>query len=189
MDIQDWVEAYKEICPLVMHPTQKSLGIPEIGHIDLWREQIDYDEESYPWANDSLFINFNTLQNETTGNNIQDCVTEVSFIYAKVCMASSFHGSDNQNQALEFGYTNRKIHKMFQGRSGVNFSNMDRVRGPRRLPSPYYLLVYEQVYKCIIRDMTAMDEPAQALLTGTTLRKQTITSAVDDSPLFTIPTD
>lgn len=181
--MQDWVDAYKELCAVINDPEK---GISEIVHTDLWHEQVDYLPNEYPWGDRALFMNFNVLEDQTIGMGIQDQITEISFILAFVTVGDTHHGSDTQDDALEFGLLNRKIHKLMQGRYGANFSNLDRVRGPRRIPAPMYLLCYEQVYRCVIRDMSAMPEPGEKTLKKMTPGKITTQPNLPDLALYKI---
>lgn len=183
---QDWVEAYKELCAIINNEADPAKGVEEVGHIDLWHEQIDFLPEEYPWPSGSLFINFNAVGIETTGKKVQDMNFEISFILVLDTLSDTYNKSDTQEIALAFGLIMRKIHKLLQAKYGANFGPLNRVRF-RRIPAPQYLIAYEQTYTSLIRDMSAMDEPAQANLTGSTVKKGFVKPATnEDIKLYNI---
>ncbi|MBL7902936.1 MAG: hypothetical protein JNK73_13145 [Bacteroidia bacterium] len=158
---QDWIEAYKEIGKLME-------AIPEVKHVDLWHEQIDFLPEEYPWPPGSVFIEVNVSDTSSTGLKVQDLNAEVTVFFVLDTLADTYMKSATQDIAFEFGQVLKKIHKALHGNSGKNFSAMNR-RGIFRQPAPQYLMAYKQVFNCIIRDMSAMDEPGEATLTKATV--------------------
>lgn len=159
-ELQDWVGAYKEISDAILAP---GTGIAEVKHVDMWHEQIDFLPEEYPWPPGSVFLEFNIDTIETTGMKVQDMNCEISVYYALDTISETHAKSDTKDIALAFGNHLRKIHKFLQGRSGVNFGNLNRT-GIRRVPAPQYLMVYKQMYSCVIRDESAMDEFGEATI-------------------------
>ena len=177
---QDWLEAYKELCVILE-------AIPEVKHIDLWHEQIDYLPEEYPWPSGSIFIEFNTNDIETTGLKVQDINAEIDIYFCLDTLADSYNESTTQAIALAFGAVLKKIHKALQGVHGLNFSTLDR-RSLRRVSAPQYLMVYKQTYKCIIRDQSAMDEYEDREIKKVSVTPIAPVAAGNNSPLFTLPT-
>lgn len=167
---QDWTEAYKEMCAVVKPPNNKTGGIPEILHMDLWTEQIDFLPEEFPWPPHSLFFNFNTDAIRTVGKNVQELAMKIDLIYCLDSLAETYNESDTQAIAFEFMATCKKIHSKFQGLSGLNFSSMNRV-ALRRVPAPQYLKVIAQTYDCIIMDYTGSKQPGEATITSLGINK------------------
>lgn len=165
---QDWLEAYKELCNIINNPTDAEKGMPEVKHIDLWHEQIDYEENEYPWPAESVFIEFAMNNISTTGLKVQDLDCVITFFYVFDTLSDTYHKSSNQETAIAFGTGLKRLHRLLQGTTKDNFSSLDRVAF-RRVPAPQYLMVYAQSYRCIIRDESAMDETKDATIGGSTI--------------------
>ncbi len=180
---QDWTEAYKELCPLI------NTDVPEIKHIDLWFEQIDYAEEEYPFPAQSLFMDFDCDDTQTIGEGVQDINCVITFYHAFDTLSETYHGSTNQQIALEFMAVQKKLHKLLQGLSGVSFSPMDRV-GNKRYPTKHgYLNVREMAYKCIIRDYSAKKEYIDVTVTGIGVDNSVDPNTAIWTDMYTIPED
>lgn len=180
-ELQDWGLAYQELCELIK-PSEGTGGVPEVGHCDLWHEQIDYLPEEYPWPPGALFFNFNATDIQTNGLQVQDMVFEIGVIYCFDTLADSFQDSETKDIALAFIKHLRSIHKVLQGTSGANFSSLDRV-GFRRVPAPQYLICYEQRYRCIIRDQSALPVNGTAVLNKVSVNNNS-RPVVDEEPLY-----
>ena len=180
---QDWGQAYIELCNLIKNDANPQLGIAEIQHVDLWHEQTNYLGEEYPFPPNSVFIKFLTRSITTNGNKVQDLNMEITFFYTMDTYADSYKDSDTQALSLAFIQTSKKIHKLLQGLSGVNFSNLDRI-DLGNYPAPEYLIVFYQTYSTIIRDMSAMDEPGDGTLTGATVQKASASTNITTDALY-----
>lgn len=179
-DTQDWLAAYLELCILI------KAEIPEIEHIDLWYDQLNYEQEEYPFPKHSLFLDFNATSINTVGNKVQEMNFNVGFIHAFDTLSDTFDESPNQSVALEFGVVNRKIHKLLQAKSGDNFSSLDR-NGFAKENAPQHVTAYRQTYGCIIQDYGAMDDTAETDLGAipVTLKiEKGLPVVVDDIQLF-----
>jgi hypothetical protein len=182
-DKQDWIGSYKELGAAILDP---KTGIKAVKHVDLWHEQVDYLPEEYPWPSDSVFLEYNIDTIETTGLKVQDLMTEISVYYCLDTLADSYVNSPTMDIALEFGKRLREVHKFLQGKSGVHFGKLDRV-GIRRVPAPQYLLVYKQVYRCVIRDESAMDELEDRLIKKSkVIKRESPPEGGSDQPLYTV---
>lgn len=157
---QDWTEAYKELCILIKP------AVPEIKHIDLWYEQINYQKEEYPHPEQCLFIDFVVNEIKTLGGGVQDLECTILFVHVFDTLSETYHGSTNQAIALAFMATQKKLHKLFQGLSGTNFSPMDRVSNKRIPTQEGFLNVRELGYNCIIRDYSAVKEYTEHTITA-----------------------
>ncbi len=177
---QDWIEAYKELCTII------NTGVPEIKHIDLWYNQLNYEMEEYPYPESTLFIEFNTDNIQSIGNNAQDMFTRIRFIYCFDTLSDTFDGSENQAVALAFGNIIRKLHHILQNKSGDNFSSLDRI-SLTKVDAPQHCIAYSQTYNCIIRDYSGVLESTEVDLTATVnVSTGASPSTQDDEPLFKI---
>lgn len=155
---QDWIEAYKELCTII------KAGVTEVQHIDMWYEQIFNQGEEYPFPTHSIFLEFNADSIVTNGKKVQDMNMLITFYHAFDTLSDTYHTSENQETALEFGLVNRKLHKKLQALEGTHFSSLNRV-GFRHVPVPEQALIcYAQTYSCIIRDYAAADEPSMVTI-------------------------
>jgi hypothetical protein len=157
---QDWTEAYKELCAIIKP------AIPAIKHIDLWYEQINYPKEEYPYPEECLFIDFNVNSIDTLGGNVQDLNVTFSFIHVFDTLSDTYNESTNQDIALSFMATQKKLHNLLQGLGGVNFSPMDRVSNKRIPTQEGYLNIREIGYNCIIREYCAAKEYTETTITS-----------------------
>lgn len=162
---QDWTEAYKELSAIV------KTKIPEIKHIDLWYEQINYLPEEYPYPEQCLFIDINTISIETLGNNVQALNCAITFYHVFDTLSDTFEGSTNQDTALAFMQVNKKIHAAMQGTSGNNFSPLNRTSNKRVPTRETWMIVREQTYDCIIMDYSACKEYTEHTITAVELSK------------------
>ncbi len=180
---QDWTEAYKEMCRIVSPHEDKLTGIIEIKHIDLWNEQVDFLPEEYPFPPHSLFFQFTAESVKTIGGNAQEVVMIVDLIYVLDSLADTYDKSTTQDIAFEFIATCKKLHHLFQGRSGNNFSSMDRM-GMRRIPAPPYLRTWSQSYRTTIMDYSGVKDMKQATITSATLSQGVAPAPNNDFQLF-----
>jgi hypothetical protein len=151
---QDWTEAYKELCVKI------KADVPEIKHLDLWYEQIYFEEDEYPYPENCLYLDINIESTKTLGNNAQELECTIGFIHVFDTLSETYHTSTNQAIAFEFIATQKKLHKLLQGLSGTNFSPLDRVSN-KSIPGAKkngYLIVRNMMYKCIIIDYSATKE-------------------------------
>lgn len=176
---QDWLEAYLELCAIFR------AEVPEIQHIDLWYDQLNYADEEYPYPEKCLFMEFNTVGIETLGGNVQDLNTQVRFIFAFDTLSDSYDQSDNQAIALSFGKVMRKIHKTLQGRSGNNFSSLNRVGMGKEL-APASCITYAQTYSTIIRDYSALQVTDTTQLQNVKVEIEKADPPTPEQPLFEI---
>lgn len=177
---QDWIEAYLELCAVIRSK------VPEIKHIDLWYDQLNYEAEEYPYPEECLFLEFTTVGIDTIGLNVQDMMTQIKFIYAFDTLSDTYDRSVNQAVALSFGKTMRKLHKTLQGLSGSNFSSLNRVGFGKEL-APESCIAYGQTYATIIRDYSAMEETETVQLQNMKVKVNNgVPVPVPDTPLFDI---
>jgi hypothetical protein len=187
---QDWTEAFKEFCLIVKpeNPEDALKGIPEIRHQDLWHNQTEHLDEEYPWASDTIFYNFKCRQIRTVGLNVQECLFEVDIIYVLDTIADTYHKSDNQAKALLFMERCKRIHHLFQGRSGENFSAMNRTN-IYPIPAAPELIVMAQTYETIIMDYTGMREKGEATISSATINGDQSPNTPADWQLFKMNND
>lgn len=158
--VQSWTEAYKELCLLL------DSAVPEIKHKDMWYEQINFPKDDYPYPDRSLFMDIKIDQIETLAQNIQDLECTITFYFVFNTFSETYHGSVNQNTALEFVDICSKLHGTLQGLSGANFSPMDRTKDERFVTREGFLNVREMAYETIIRDYSALKEYRSHVITA-----------------------
>lgn len=184
-DTQDWLAAYIELCTLIND------NIPEIKHIDLWYDQLNYELEEYPYPEKSLFIEFNSQSGgvNTLGTGAQEIDFNIRFIFAFDTFSDTFDGSENQAAALAFGTIMRKLHALLQMTSGTNFSSLDRNAITKEV-APQHCICYSQTYACVVIDYGAVKDSTEVDLSTIPVTLEvdegTITPDVDNTPLYEI---
>jgi len=182
-DTQDWIEAYKELCLIIKQQH------PNIQHIDLYHDQLQFEGQDDPLPERRVFFDFNAPQIDSIGIRAQDMNMLIGVVYAFDTLSDTFEGSDNQAVALEFGSDIRKLHAILQAKSGKNFSALNRVAMTRE-PAADGIIAYRQTYTCIIRDYSPVEKTETIDLetqnVGVEIQNQT-TPAETPMNLYTLP--
>lgn len=176
-----WNELYKEIAEKI------TTMLPEIRWCDLWHEQINYLTEELPFPTPAVFLSFNTLSTEDKGLLVQDCNVQIDMYLYYETFTDTYSGSYNQNAALEFLTELTKLHALFHGKSGENYSAMRRT-DMRREDSGDAGNLYRISFECVVTDYSA-----QKIFNESTnpnaeviIIKSTISNDADEEKLFDI---
>lgn len=143
-----WNEIYKEIAEKII------TNLPEIRWCDLWHEQINYLSQELPFPTPAVFLSFNTLNTEDRGLLVQNCELQIDMYLYYETFADTYSGSYNQDGALEFLTELTKLHALFHGKSGRNYSAMRRT-DIKREESGDAGNLYRISFECIITDYSA----------------------------------
>lgn len=101
-------------------------SLPEILHVDLWHDQVDYLSEEHPFPTPAVFLEFTTLNVADNGELMQTTDLQVDIYVYYETFADTYNGAKMQNEALEFLDLLLMIGLMFHGRSGEHFHQMRR---------------------------------------------------------------
>jgi hypothetical protein len=157
-----WTELYKEIA-------EKITGkLPEIKWVDLWHDQVSFLTSELPFDTPAVFIGFSTVAIDDRSLLIQDCDTQIDMYLFFETFSDTYHGSYNKERALGYLDTLTRLHALFHGRSGTNYSEMRRV-DMRREESGDAGNLYRISFQCKVVDYSAqvlydqMQDPSREL--------------------------
>lgn len=143
-----WSDLYTEIAEKV------KAGLSEIQWIDLWHDQVSYLSSELPFSTPALFIGFSTVAIDDRGLLVQDCDVQVDMYLFYETLSDTYHGSYNKDRALDYLKILTRLHVLFHGRSGDNYSEMRRV-DMRREESGNAGNLYRISFQCHITDYSA----------------------------------
>lgn len=101
-------------------------SLPEIMHVDLWHDQVDYLSEEHPFPTPAVFFGFTTLNVADNGELMQTTDLQVDIYVFYETFADTYQKAKMQNEALEFLDLLLMVGLMFHGRSGEHFHQMRR---------------------------------------------------------------
>lgn len=147
--LQDWGEAYKELCALLKEK------VPELKHVDLYYGQdqvVDSDGNWLPFRAPAVFLEFQAPQVNDLGDLCQQLDMDITVWVATETVQDTHHGSAGQRKAMEFVALMRKIHVALHNASGQHFSPLSRVGMQRKADAPPYMYMYGQTYRGVLLD-------------------------------------
>lgn len=119
--MQYWSDLYIEIA-------EKITGkLSEIKWVDLWHDQVSFLTSELPFDTPAAFIGFSTLQIDDRGLLVQDCNTQIDIYLFFETFSDTYWGSYNQDRALDYLQSLTRLHALFHGKNGANYSGMRRV--------------------------------------------------------------
>ena len=158
-----------------------------IRWIDLWHEQVNYLAEELPFPAPEVFIGFNTTGTDDAGRLVQHCNTQIDMYLFYETFSDTCDGSSNQSGALEFLQELTRLHALFHGRSGENYSAMRRGDMSRE-DSGGAGNLYRISFECLVTDYSARELftetenlTAELEITGDSLPAE---NEAGDTPLY-----
>lgn len=146
--LQDWGEAYKELCALL------AAKLPAIKHVDLYYGQeqaVDAEGNWLPFRAPAVFLEFNAVEVMDLGQRSQQLTVDITaYLYVEAVQDTN-RGSLGQTRALEFTGLMRQLHQVLHGAHGEHFSTLTRT-GLRRAEAPPFVYFYAQTYRCTLMD-------------------------------------
>lgn len=179
--MQYWTDLYTEIAEKAKDK------LPEIEWVDLWHDQISYLTEELPFSTPALFIGFSTIAIDDRGLLAQDCDVQIDIYLFYETFSDTYLGSYNKDRALDYLNTLTRLHALFHGRSGTNYSEMRRV-DIRREESGGAGNLYRISFQCKVIDYSAqvlydeMQDPNRDLQ----IEKGGIPDKENEPPLYDI---
>ncbi len=149
--LQDWGEAYKDLCALLR------AKVPELKHIDLYygqEQMIDGDGNWLPFQSPSVFIQFQATGVNDLGDLAQELLMDITIYLYVETVQDTNDASIGQARALQFIGLMRKLHQALHNASSDHFGPLSRV-GLSRAEAPPYVQMYGQVYRCVMIDNSA----------------------------------
>lgn len=146
--MQYWTDLYIEMTKKI------SDNLPEIEWVDLWHEQVSFLTEELPFGTPAIFLGFSTVDISDRGILVQDCNTQIDMYLFYETFSDTYFGSSNQDRALEYLNSLTKLHALFHGKNGDNYSSMRRV-DMRRDESGGSGNLYRISFQCLVTDYSA----------------------------------
>lgn len=147
--LQDWGEAYKELCVII------KAKLPQIKHIDFYYGQdqfVDQDGNWNPFPCPAVLLDFRAAKVSDLGDDTQEIHMDITMYLYMETVQDTHHGSAGQRRAMEFVGLMRKLHQAMHGASGEHFSPLSRVDMQRKADAPPYAYVFGQTYRCVLLD-------------------------------------
>ncbi len=116
-----WENLYTELAEKI------SNNIPEVQWIDLWHNQVGFLTEELPFPTPAVFFSIRMLSAENLGNFAQDANVQIDMYYFYETFLDTYNGAYNKDDALAFLQVVTKLHQLFHGSSGNNYSEMTRI--------------------------------------------------------------
>lgn len=129
-------------------------GLPEIKHVDLWHEQVSYLAEELPFDTPAIFIGFSTTEVADRGQLVQGIGVQVDMYLFYETFSDTYFSSDNQDRALDYLNSLTRLHALFHGKDGENYSEMGRV-DMRDVDSGGAGNLYKVSFQCMVNDYSA----------------------------------
>lgn len=124
--LQNRVEFLSRIPDEYAELRERLEAVPELEHIDLWHDQVNYLSEEHPFPAPAAFLEFNTLQVDDAGELMQTTTLQVDIHIFYETFCDSYEGAVMQDEALTYMDLLLLIGLMFHGRSGTHFHQMRR---------------------------------------------------------------
>ena len=105
---------------------ERMAALPDIQHVDLWHDQVDYLSEEHPFATPAVFFGFTTLNVADNGELMQTTDLQVDIYVFWETFNDTYKGAKMQEEALQYLDLLLMVGLMFHGRSGEHFHQMRR---------------------------------------------------------------
>ena len=105
---------------------ERIAALPDIQHVDLWHDQVDYLSEEHPFATPAVFFGFTTLNVADNGELMQTTDLQVDIYVFWETFNDTYKGAKMQEEALQYLDLLLMVGLMFHGRSGEHFHQMRR---------------------------------------------------------------
>jgi hypothetical protein len=145
-----WSDLYKEIAGRI------TANLKNIRWVDLWHEQVSFLDEELPFPAPAVFIGFGTISADDTGQLVQQCSTQIDMYLFFETFSDTYDGSSNRAGALEFLEELTRLHALFHGKSGENYSAMRRI-DMNRMDSGGAGNLYRISFECLVTDYSAQE--------------------------------
>lgn len=143
-----WTDLYTELAEDIKN------NLEEISWVDLWHEQVGFLTEELPFDTPAVFLSFSTVALDDRSVLVQDCDTQVDMYLFYETFSDSYAGSMNRERALDFMNSLTRLHALFHGKDGKNYSSMRRV-DMRSEESGGAGNLYRISFQCLVTDYSA----------------------------------
>lgn len=132
---------------------------------DLWRNQVNFLSEELNFPTPAVFLSFRTKQVDDLAEKVQQITLQIDCYLFYETFSEIFHGSFNQDDAIQFLKLLNFINGRFHGSSGSNYNSMRKV-GFNPEDTGGAGCLYKIVFECIIRDESAAQKVDDGAFTG-----------------------
>jgi len=143
-----WQHLYNELAEKVKD------NITEIEWLDLWHNQIGFLVEEHPFPTPAVFFSFRMLSAENLAGLVQEANMQIDMYYYFETFLDTNYEAFNKESALSFLEVTTKLHQLFHGTTGDNYSEMTRI-GFAPVDTGSAGNLYKVSFNCKIIDETA----------------------------------
>lgn len=196
-----WTDIYKELAEVIIRKNEylasipdeyaelreRLMAVPDVQHIDLWHEQVNYLTEEHSFPCPAVFFEFNTLGVDDNGKLVQLLNTQVDLHVFWETFDDTYVGAVMQEEALQFMDLLTLLNMLFHGRSGTHFNTL-RKTGISREETGGAGNLYRITFECQVHDYSAQElYAAGALAGGITVSDEKIPDhPQEDNPMYVI---
>lgn len=175
--MQFYTELYQELA------TKITDNLKEVRWVDLWHNQVNFLEDEHPFPTPAVFLGFRSRNIEDAGLKVQEVDLQVDFFLYYETFAESYHGSYNQEGALDFIKTLDHLHALFHGTDGKNYSSMRRL-GFAPVDTGNAGNLYQLSFQCLLQDYSAMKTFEDGEVKAVKIEKGTVDNTLEKEPLY-----
>lgn len=141
-------------------------NVPDVAHIDLWRQQPEYPDAEHPLRLPAVFIGLGTPDTQDGGALVQNVRLQVDlYVWWETSAASVEGASSVQDSALNCLDLLTALNVLFHGYTGTEFSTL-RKTGVQYLESGGKGHLYRISFECVMSDYSAQDTYATCEIAG-----------------------
>lgn len=196
-----WTDIYKELAEVIIRKNEfladipdeyaelreRLMAVPDVQHIDLWHEQVNYltDERSFPCP--AVFFEFNTVGVNDNGKLVQQLGTQIDLHVFWETFDDTYIGAVMQEEALQFMDLLTLLNMLFHGRAGKHFNTLRKMAISREETGGAGNL-YRISFECEVHDYSAQELYAAGALMGEiVVSKEEIPEvSPDDPPMYVL---
>lgn len=162
--MQNWKDLYTELSEKI------TTNLPNVEWVDLWHNQVNFLEDEHPFPTPAVFLSFRTMQVEDAGKKVQNVRLQLDCYLFYETFADTYHGSSNQESALNFLNLINSLYTLLHGTSGENYSSMRRLAfNPVDTGNAGNL--YQLSFECWLTDYAAVKEFTEGSVNGVLIEK------------------
>lgn len=196
-----WTDIYKELAEIIIRKNEylatipdeyaelreRLMAVPDVLHIDLWHEQVNYLTDEHPFPCPAVFFEFNTVSADDNGRLVQLLNTQVDLHVFWETFDDTYVGAVMQEEALKFMDLLTLLNMLFHGRSGGDFNTLRKTSINREETGGAGNL-YRMTFECQVHDYSAQElYTAGALTGGIVISKDKIPENVpEENPMYVL---
>lgn len=174
-----WTDIYKELAEIIIRKNEylasipeeyaelreRLMAVPDVQHIDLWHEQVNYLTDERPFPSPAVFFEFNTLEVNDNGALVQQLDTQIDLHVFWETFDDTYMGAIMQEEALQFMDLLTLLNMLFHGHAGKSFNTLRKTSINREETGGAGNL-YRISFECEVHDYSAQELYAVGMLNG-----------------------